>query len=735
MKKSSSKKKSADSLDDVFLDALKDKIPEELSAEEVLSEDQLDTLDTFLDEGEPEVERFPEEEKEKAVPRVARALNLVVSDDRMVASLLAENCRPYELEEIEEELQKGGVVSGIDPEALARAIELLQTAGGWQGELVVARGSLPALDDLISFSFFTRKKDPGGEKYVWMAGDVPLFFNEVKESLRSRSLDEIKKLDLRVKAVAPYEVLARLTGDVRSVQGYNVYGKPEGEVLTAPEPGENVEFDEADGAYSAEIFGYLVIDTKKISVLPPIWIPSSQMAVYYINYKQAGDFCFPYPENIQKLLTDIEVKSFSVMVSDIEKMSAFFKAGKELPCAIKIARGIKPIPGRDAEFEFYIDTEIRAGTLREDDSMDMRERNLVNSVTKDTLLGKKIKPTRGTPGKTVFGKEVKAPNGMDRIISTNEGVLEKKLEDGVIEYYAKIDGNVSYTNDYVAVTDSFGVEGDVDYTTGNIEVKTGLRVGGSVKPSFAIKAGGNTIINETVELGAQVFVDGDLMVGKGIVGEGTKVIVLGNLQVEFIQDAEVVVKGDITVGSYIYNGTVRAGGRITIKKAAGTKGGKTIGGFVCASQGIELSTVGSPTNKNTIVSIQADPVLLGKQQKLNKDREFCDTNIAKMLRTLDLKTLDPELIKAMLVKLPVEQREMVVKVIVTLNKFIKHRSETTAKRKQLGAYIEQCLKRAKIRVSSEFFEGNEVEIGEMRFVATNDIGPSIFQWREDRIVY
>ena len=44
MKKSLPKKKSAESLDDVFLDALKDDVPEELSAEELLSEEQLENL-------------------------------------------------------------------------------------------------------------------------------------------------------------------------------------------------------------------------------------------------------------------------------------------------------------------------------------------------------------------------------------------------------------------------------------------------------------------------------------------------------------------------------------------------------------------------------------------------------------------------------------------------------------------------------------------------------------------
>jgi hypothetical protein len=382
------------------------------------------------------------------------------------------------------------------------------------------------------------------------------------------------------------------------------------------------------------------------------------------------------------------------------------------------------------------DIEIKAGTVCEKDgSMDMKERNLVTSVAKNTLLARKMLLTKGVPGKTIYGTDVEAPDGADRDIVINDGVYEKLQDGGTICYYAKIDGNISYKKDNIAIMGAFGIEGNVDYSTGNIVVKTGLSVSGSVCQDFSIKTAGNTIINGSVETGAKVFVEGDLCVNGGIIGHSTKVVVIGNLQVGFVQDAEVVVKGDVVVNNYIYNGRVRSSGEIRIKKESGSLGGKIIGGYVCATTGIDVSTVGSSAIRNTIVALQADPVVLGQQQKLIEDIAYCDQNIAKMLRTLQLPTFDPGIIKAMLAKATPEKKALVIKILTTLQKFIKHRAEIIEKKKQLLTLVEQGLKNGTIRVSANFFEGSTAEIGTAKYVAQDDMGPAVFQLQEGKIIY
>lgn len=742
MSKKNSKKKSVDSLDNVFLEAMKDELEEELSVEEGLLEQELEKLEAFLEESEPEVEGFAasfKEVEEKAAPEEAEAgLRVSIAGDGMSASLHAHNCPPLELETLQEALRSRGVVYGIDEQVLANAVISIRTEGGWQGGLVVARGLQPSADDLITYAVLTRGRDPVTKKLVWMVDGAPLFFDEITKVFSGKSLEEINRSDLRAKAVNSYEIIATLNGEATSLQGYNVYGIPVGELISAPEAGQNVTFDKDDGSFTAKIFGYLIVSNNEISVLPPVWTPKDKMAMYFINFKQVGQFCFPDADAIRKMMQNLGVEWFAFIFENIEKMCARAAAGKELPRVVKIARGIKPIAGHDACFEFCHDTTIRAGVVREGDaagSMDMRSRNLVTSVKKDTLLGEKVKARQGKSGKSIFGNKVQAPVGKDIAISYNEGVYEKKKQDDIIEYYAKIAGNVGYSRNKLIVSDVFDVKGDVDYATGNIEVKTGLLVGGSVRPGFCVKAGGNTIIKGTVEQGASVFVQGDLCVEKGIVGATTKVVVLGNLQVDFIQDAEVAVKGDIVVKSYIYNGMVRSGGTIRVLRAMGSKGGKVIGGFCCASNGIEVSTVGSPTIRNTVVSLQPDLVVQGKRQKLKEDIAYCDANIAKMLRTLGLEVIDSDAIKVMLAQALPEKRAMILKILNVLRKFVKHREEIREKRKQLALYIDERIKKAKIRVSAEFFEGNEVEIGEAKFIAKDDMGPSIFQLREGRIIY
>lgn len=731
----SSKKKSAEALDDILLGALKD--PQHLSAKEVLFEEDLAHI--MSPPSSDNTKSMPGDSGDNQTPLTADnledGLHVLVSEDGMKASLVVKNCPPMEVSTIKEKLQKHGVLCGLKEKSIANAANALKTGGHWKGELVVARGFEPGMDHLIDYPFLKIGKDSSGEKNVWMAGGFPIFFDEIKEILSSQSLEGAKKTDLFAKVVNPDEVIGTIKGNVESVQGYNVFGEPIGDLLTVPEAGVNVEFNKETGAYTSKTFGYLIMTEKMIMIMPPIWISPDKMKMYYINLKQAGGFCAPFPENIQKILIDHQVHSTAGMLENIEKLSTAFAAGKELPRAIKIAEGIAPIPGRDAKFKFVHDTEVKAGRLRDDNSMDMKERNLVTSVSKGTLLAEKVLLTHGIPGKTIYGTDVPALHGTDIHISKNEGVVEKAKDKTTVGFYAKIDGNVSCKSNHIAIIETLGIEGNVDYATGNIVVKTGLSIGGSVCAGFSVKAAGNTIIGGSVEVGANVFVEGDLSIKGGVIGENTKLVVIGNLEVGFIQDAEVVVKGDIVVRNYIFNGTVRSGAEITVKKESGSLGGKIIGGYVCATSGIDAPTVGSPSVRNTIVALQSDPVSLGKQQQLGKDIEYCDENIAKMLRTLQLSTFDPQLIKAMLASAVPKQKEMILKILKTLQKFIKHRTETINNKKQLELYIEQSLKKAKIRVAAEFFEGNQVEIGKFKFVAREDMGPSVFQLQEDKIIY
>ena len=74
----------------------------------------------------------------------------------------------------------------------------------------------------------------------------------------------------------------------------------------------------------------------------------------------------------------------------------------------------------------------------------------------------------------------------------------------------------------------------------------------------------------TTEPGATLQAGGDGLVGQGILGEKTCVIADGSVTTKFIQNSVVTAGGDITVGSYIFNGRVSAGtGAVRVENQEG----------------------------------------------------------------------------------------------------------------------------------------------------------------------
>ena len=282
----------------------------------------------------------------------------------------------------------------------------------------------------------------------------------------------------------------------------------------------------------------------------------------------------------------------------------------------------------------------------------------------------------------------------------------------------------------------FRVSGDVDYSTGNIDVTTDLLVEGSVNSGFTVKSAGAIRIRGTAEPGATVIAKGDLIVEKGIVGDTTRVITLGNLQTSYIHDAEVIAKGDIVVQSYTANARIRCDGAVTVLRQSGSRqGGKIMGGRISASKGITACTVGSLANQNTVVALQNTPEDLLALSKLGKEIEACSENILKMTRTMQLSSLAAERIQALMAALPPERQEFFKKALVALNQFIKRREALQQEEIRMKEHMEYELGAATIRVSSAFIQGNIVQIGDCKLIVPEDTGPVVFQLKDGVITY
>lgn len=693
--------------------------------------------DVFLEVMEGKVESRQLDLPSPGAPVVSETegdLELKVSPDKMTVILRAKGVTALFADDVFALLRNKRIVCGIDKAAVLVAVDRIRKGGGWKGDLVVARGLPPRLPYQLTYPFLQQAGTLGRDDCVWLVDGIPLF-SDVKRLFAAKEVSEFANMGgLAVKAVKAGEVIVTVIEENQGSPGQNVYGetvKAEGFPL---EIGKNIRYDEAKKQYLSEVYGYLQADGRHLAVIQPFWLSPDRMQVYFINLPTIGHPVVPAGQDVIDSLMRFQIRPKCILKTAVQKLCEAFQVGADLPSTVLVAQGVPPKAGSNARVVACFDAEIKAGALREDDSIDLRERNVVVSIGKGEPIVEKVLPTRGVPGCDVLGKEIKAEDGVDIPLEIGKGIEQKK-EEGKLVYFASIAGNIVQKGNSFSVVEVCAIKGDVDYSTGNITVKTDIVIEGSVSPGFTVRADGNVKIKESVGAGALVVAKGNLHVGKGIIGENTRIVAYGDIYAQFVQDAELIAKGNIIIGSYMFNGLARAGGSVVVKKSFSGQDGKVIGGVVIASAGIELSTIGSPTNRSTVVALQADPAKVAEQKKIEEKITEVQELVVKMMRTLQLDNVDPASIRAMIERVSPAKKDILTKLLVNLSAMIKKKSQLENQRKALLDAMDKELEKASVRVTREFFQGNEVQIGSKKYVPSHDHGPCTFQLKEGNIVF
>ena len=265
-----------------------------------------------------------------------------------------------------------------------------------------------------------------------------------------------------------------------------------------------------------------------------------------------------------------------------------------------VAIGKYPPPGDDAKFEFSFPTDKSfKPQIKEDGHIDYHEISIVNSVQKDDILVKKSAPTMGTTGMTVLGTELPAVSGKDIAIQVGQGAFRDPSDNTIIK--ASVDGIIFFDakKNYVEVQKMFSVKGSVDFSTGNLNVKSSVEIKGDVNPGFSIKTPYDIQINGSVEQGI-ISCEGSLKVNKGIVGDSKLLIYAGgDIHAGYINNQNVKCKGSLYVSTEIRNSIIECGGEVVLVKGDGV----ILGGKVFASNKLTVATIGNKYNVPTEIEV------------------------------------------------------------------------------------------------------------------------------------
>jgi len=518
----------------------------------------------------------------------------------------------------------------------------------------------------------------------------------VREALSAEDIETVRQAAPAVSLVLPGQVLARRcrtaseTGDGR---------------LPVRSAGDHVQVQ--DDALVSLTVGYAALQGSQVSVLPALWVAPDAAAAHLAVFDPATAPRLE-PAWLAALLTTGGV-THGIDTEAVEAGAAGgLKAAGGYPV---LARGQAPVDGVAGGVELTVSLVRRAGTVMEDGSIDLRERNAAVAIRAGEEVGCVVASRPGEPGYTVRGEELPAADCAAGALGIGSGVREELADDGSTRLVAEVDGVVAVADDKVSVNTVFAVSGDVDYQVGNIESGQDVQISGSVRPGFKVRAGGSVTIGGLVEAGAEVRAGGDVVAARGIVGENTKVVARGSVECRFVQNSTVVAGGNLLVGSFLYNGYVRVGGDVLVRSGGGERGGSIVGGQVFAGRRLEARRVGSGSTDRTVVGVRPKPELNAKIDRAREAVTYCETNALRILRTLGLEAPSARGIRQLLDRAAPGRRAQLTLLVRQLDELLKNKERAGEELQRATAEMDAVLGAARIVASEAVMPHVELRMG------------------------
>lgn len=405
-------------------------------------------------------------------------------------------------------------------------------------------------------------------------------------------------------------------------------------------------------------------------------------------------------------LHDLSLKNITYGIYK-EKIEALF-ANPVYCTDFLIVKGQEPRHGTDARIEYYFDTDLKAKpTLNDDGSVDFFHLNTISHCSKGDVLAKLFPADQGEYGRSIYDEKIKPRDVKNAVLHFGRNIL---LSEDRQVITAEVDGHVTLVEGKVFVSNVYEVE-NVDISTGDIEYDGSVKVNGNVCTNFTVRAKGNIEVSGIVE-GAYLEAGGNIIIARGMNGMARGVLKAeGNVIAKFIENAKVNAGGYVSAGSILHS-EVMAGTEIHVDG----KRGFITGGRVCATNLINVKTLGSPMGADTIVEVGADPGVKIRIQQLQKQ-------IAENRKMLD--KINPVLI-AMSQKiaqgykpLP-EQLRNLQDMIMKEKQISKEMEEDTKELASLHEMVEGSND-AKIEVTGEVFGGTKICISDVSMVVKNSM--------------
>lgn len=350
--------------------------------------------------------------------------------------------------------------------------------------------------------------------------------------------------------------------------------------------------------------------------LEPIPIPSIDgEVVIFADPKMSAAWAFALPplgqgkpidpRAVRNLLKEQRI-TYGINDLAVEQMTTpekFFRL-------VQVAVGTPAVPGVDGRVDEHYPRTVGTPQIIENAQgiVDFENLNWLVHIDEGTVICDITEPTEGTPGIDIQGNPLNPYNGKKQRIPKGDGT---ELTPDGSKLVAKMDGQISFRDGKFHVNNTIMIRGDVDLSTGSLDVKGDVVIHGNVLSGFDVKATGNITIGGRVN-NSLIEAGGNIVVNLGVSGNVTGTLIAGkDLICKYIENANVEIGGDLKADSII-NCTVSAKGRAVARTGRGT----IIGGTIYAMGGVEARIIGNNAGRLTTLILAPTPKMLLEEAKM-----------------------------------------------------------------------------------------------------------------------
>ena len=407
----------------------------------------------------------------------------------------------------------------------------------------------------------------------------------------------------------------------------------------------------------------------------------------------------PTEQQIRQALGEATVR-YGLLDDVIQRLGKVAPAG-----TYEVARGFAAVNGSDAKIEFY----FRVGRpelkprIMEDGRVDYFNLEAVANVPAGTVLARKIPPVPGKMGKAVTGedlsprvpKEAKLRAGKNCTLTDDElmvvatGKGEPRLEGGTIH-----------------VITNYVVDGDVDFSVGNIDFEGDVEVRGDVKNKFVVKATGNVHVKGAVD-GGTVVAGRDIIVARGV-RQNAVLDAGGDMLVSFMESSQARARGRLTVEEDLLFSDIEVGTECKIS-------GALVGGECRVDVMLSVKTIGSKMGTPTTVLLTPRDKWVSQLTELTEQVKTFKANLEKVEEGLQ----SLEAVRVRLKRLAPEQEALKEKLEQTAGVIHLEMAQTAKRIMQVRSQLEN-LPEPKVEVGHLVRSGVTVRIHDAVMVSRSD---------------